>query len=249
MPRGKPVILSNGSEWSTRQAAEDYFRDLRDRYPLETVIDEPQDHDDLCALLERYDAAIYDGPSKIGCGVSHFVTRQNEVHGGKSVGFWVIRSDGTETDFSFPTAVAGRSKDRDAGFVVACRESVYEIISLAKKNHFAAFGNQSGHVRCEVTGEFVSAFDAKLDYAPTSFGDIVWEFRKVEGWEAAMPPGIVSPSADAQLSTIFTDIDVLARFRVFHAFRCQMRIVAKSLKPTQLLATRSNPVRQPVRLP
>ncbi len=248
MARGKPVLLSNGREWSTRQKAEDYFRELRDRYPLDTRIDDPQDHDDLCSLLERYDAAISGGPSKIGCGIKYFVSRENQTNGGKTIGFWVIRTDDTETDFSFITAVSGRPKKSDAEFLDACRESVYEAVKAATKAHFAAHADGAGRVVCEVTNEPVSSFGARIDYAPADFRDIVWAFRAAEGWGFEIPPGIISRAADGQLSTNFVDIDAMARFRMFHAANSQMRIVSKAAKRSDVLATRSQPIRNPVRL-
>lgn len=105
MPRGHPIVLSNGSEWPNKTATKNHFRVLRDRWPRGVVIDDRHDHEDLCALLERYDEVISTGPSKIGCGIDHFETRENNSHGGVTVGFWVIRKDGTDTDFSFIDAV------------------------------------------------------------------------------------------------------------------------------------------------
>jgi len=207
-----------------------------------------QDHSDLCALLERYDAAIVGGPSKIGCGIEHFVTRINEVNGGTSVGFWVVRTDGTDTDFSFISAVSARAKDADAEFLDACRETVYEAVAAAKDAHFVAFANSSGQVRCEVTDELVTSFGARLDYAPTDFRDIVWAFRKAAGWEQQIPHGTISKPQDGQLSSNFVDIDAMARFRAFHAENAQMRVISKSAERSDILATRSAPVRDAIRL-
>lgn len=248
MPRGKPVVLTNGRQWTNQKLAIAHFQELRDRYPLETPIDGSQDYDDLCALLERYDAIITGGPSKAGCGVSHFFTRENQAHGGKTIGFWVVRADDTETDFSFIAAITGRPRDAGARLVEACRESVHELLATAKANHFTNATSQSRQVVCEVSGEPVSAYDARLDYAPTAFRDIVWAFRIAEGWEGEIPLGILSTPADAQLTTQFVDIDAMARFRMFHASHAQLRVVAKGVKQSQLLASRLRSVQNPVRL-
>ena len=71
----KSVQLSNGREWKTQKGAEEHFRAIRDRHPLRTPIDDAQDHDDLLALLVRYDAAHSEEESKIGCGVDYFDVR------------------------------------------------------------------------------------------------------------------------------------------------------------------------------
>jgi hypothetical protein len=248
MPRGKNVVLSNGRQWATRDAALQHFRNLRDNYELETKIDDPDDHDDLCALLERFDSANSYGPSKIGCGISHFITRENYANGGKTVGFWVVRTDLSETDFSFVKAVSPSPANPDAEFLDACRESVYEMVAAAKDAHFAAFSDSNGRVPCEMTGELLTNFEARLDYAPTSFRDIVWGYRAAQGWEIAIPLGIVTAGADAQTITTFIDIEAMGLFRAFHSQNASLRIISKSLGQSRIVATRSNAIRQPVRL-
>lgn len=248
MARGKPVVLSNGRKWASRDAALEHFRNLRDRYELETPIADPNDHDDLCALLDRFDSGNSSGPSKIGCGISHFKTRENYANGGKTIGFWVVRTDLSETDFSFVKAVSLPPADPDAEFVDACRESVYEMVAAAKDSHFATFSDSNGRVPCEVTGELLTNFEARLDYAPTGFRDIVWGFRVAQGWETAVPHGIVTVGADAQTITTFIDIKAMGLFRAFHSQNASLRIVAKSLSQSRIVSTRSNAIRQPVRL-
>lgn len=65
----KAINLSNGRAWNTQSAALAHFKDMLARYADEEVVEDRVDHDDLIALLERYDAVIVDGPSKIGNGV------------------------------------------------------------------------------------------------------------------------------------------------------------------------------------
>ena len=91
----KSVTLSNGRRWTSQKAAEEHFRSIRDRHPLRTPIDDAQDHDDLVALLVRYDAAHGEEESKIGCGVDYFEVRMNYGTGGATKGFWVVRANGS----------------------------------------------------------------------------------------------------------------------------------------------------------
>lgn len=246
MARGKSVLLSNGREWANQSLAYAHFRELRDRYPPGNPIDDPDDHDDLCALLERYDASVTTGPSKVGSGVAHFVTRENEAHGGTTIGFWVVRTDGSETDFSFKTAVSGRPKDADAELVEACRESVYPLLADLKSAHFKSASSQGRQVTCEISGDPVNIYDARLDYAPTEFRDLVWAFRIKEGWQKSIPLGVLSVPGDGQLTTQFVDIDAMARFRAFHAQHAKLRVVARRVTRAQILASRSSSVRNPI---
>ncbi|MGM5028329.1 DUF3223 domain-containing protein [Tardiphaga sp. 862_B3_N4_1] len=246
--RGKPVVLSNGREWPTQEEARAHFRALRDRYPYDTPITDPTDHNDLCALLERFDEVYSAGPSKIGCGIAYFVTRVNYTNGGKTIGFWVARTDQSETDFSFIKAITRSPVNLNTEFIDACRDCVHQQVIQSKEAHFAFLAGQTGQLPCEITGELVTKFTGRVDYAPTSFSDIVWAFRVAEGWQDAIPANVVSNPADAQTSTTFVDIDAMVRFRQLHVKNASLRLVAKSATRSQILATRSQTPRRPIRL-
>ncbi|MFE9425559.1 DCL family protein [Kitasatospora sp. NPDC006697] len=81
--------------------------DIRNKYqPLKdaTVSDSGED-DFLRALLRLHQ----DAADKIGQGIDHFEVRRNEPWG--TYGFWAIRIDGTEDDFSYPHIIGGLSPD------------------------------------------------------------------------------------------------------------------------------------------
>lgn len=243
MPR-KSVILSNGRIWASQEGAKAHFRSIRDRHEKNKPIENPTDHDDLCALLERYDASIMDGPSKIGSGIKYFETRENYTYGGKTVGFWVVRNDGTETDFSFITAVAGFGKKEGQQFYSACREAVYEEMKAAKERFFDRYGDRSGCVLCEVTNSPISIKEARLDYTELGFQDIVWKFREENGWTENVAEGIITKSTDGQTATLFVDIPAMVRFRQFHRRKAKLRIVDKKLTRAVLLGSgKTSPLR------
>lgn len=112
----KPLVLPNGKTFLSRGAAENHFFDMRSRYALNTPIDNSEDHEDLLTLIERHDESIHDGPSKTGKGVAHFETRVNRPNGGKNIGFWVVRVDKSETDFSIIKAVAAKGSTEASNF-------------------------------------------------------------------------------------------------------------------------------------
>lgn len=85
----KTIKLQNGRLWKTQTAALAHFKDMLARYTDEEVVESRADHDDLVALLERYDAVIVEGPSKIGEGVDYFFRRRNRFEGFSTPGFWV----------------------------------------------------------------------------------------------------------------------------------------------------------------
>jgi len=102
----KAVKLANGKSWRTRTAAIEHFREMLKKYRPGQTIDDAADHDDLAALLHRYDGALPPGsPTKRGSGISHFSKQLNMGEGWTSLGFHVHRVDGTSDDFSIRHAV------------------------------------------------------------------------------------------------------------------------------------------------
>lgn len=232
----KPVRLANGREWPSRGDAISYFKDIRDRHPIGAPILDRLDHDDLLALLERYDLAIADGLGKIGAGVDHFETRINVTNGGRSVGFWAVRVDGSETDFSFIRAVNEAPKRELEQLADACREAVFREIQSAKSLYFAAHGDETGRVACGLTGHVISEDECAIEYVGTRFGQLVKDYAHAQGWGMTVPAGVVSQAADAQTGTIFVNREHLEGFRRFHRAKAKIRVVSKTARVSKLVA-------------
>lgn len=221
----KSVELSNGRFWATRKAAREYFRDIFGRYEDGEKISDPGDHDDLSALLERYDLLITDGPSKIGKGIAHFERRKTFDKGFPVKGFWVVRVDGTDTDFSYVDAINGTPKPPAQEFYHACRNAVSEDLRREKEKQFDRFSNDDRMIVCDATGVLVGFTDAILSHAFPSFLTLVNEFRVMRGWIEVIPEGTLSASADKQISTTFVDPRDVAAFKAHHHSRAVLRIV------------------------
>ncbi|WP_018447867.1 hypothetical protein [Rhizobium gallicum] len=69
----------------------------------------------------------------------------------------------------------------------------------------------------------------KLCHAYPSFGELVAEFKRLHGWDAGVPDGLLSPSADRQISTEFVDKSHSEQFRASHHNRATMRVVESTL--------------------
>jgi hypothetical protein len=193
----KPVEIGSRS-FRTQKSALDHYKALLHRYQDGDRISEPGDHSDLVALIERYDPILDEvGEPAKGCGqIDHFERRLNTGTGWSNSGFWVVRQDGSATDFSYTCAVKGLQGSRSKDFYGACREAVALDLVLAKKRAFAEHGDAHGLVACELTGVMVSIDDAHLDHAWPNFSHIVSGFRAARGWSSDIPDGIVSAPAD-----------------------------------------------------
>jgi hypothetical protein len=244
----KPVVLPNGKSWASQGDAQNHFLDMRLRHQLNTPIADPADHADLLALLERYDEAINEGPSKIGAGVAHFETRMNRTNGGRNIGFWVIRINNSETDFSIFKAVAARASTKAQQFSDACRVAIADDLNAAKKVHFDTWGDAGGTIECEATGMRIGRFEARNDYVIMPFRDIVHGFRVAQGWDERLPDDIITKPNDAQTITTFQDPVAAEAFRRYHHSVAQIRLVAKDAPASQVSASRSRRAARPLSL-
>lgn len=102
----RSIELENGKNWKIYTKAYEHFSEMLGRYEREQEIKNPNDHADLCALLNRYDAILAKkGISKIGDGIKYFTKQSNSSLGWSSDGFWLHRIDGSTSDFSIKKAL------------------------------------------------------------------------------------------------------------------------------------------------
>jgi hypothetical protein len=150
-----------------------------------------------------------DAAEKIGAGIAHIEVRANGW-GGRT--FWIVRADGTETDFSFESCLTPPTPFQE--LYRACRTAVVPSI-LAAKN---AIFDTTPTVTCPVTGEQITRETAHLDHAnPWPFDAIVAAFIK----------SLVEPTRDGDLETRFRDPAFAERFRHFHDERASLRAVSR----------------------
>lgn len=133
----KSVIIGSRS-FQTQKSALAHYKALLYRYQDGQRISVPEDHADLVALIERYDSLLeaVGEPVKGGGQIGHFERRLNIGTGWSNSGLWVVRRDGSETDFSYIHAVKGKVGERSADFCGACREAVALDLSLGEEALF-----------------------------------------------------------------------------------------------------------------
>jgi hypothetical protein len=242
------ITLSNGRTWRTKAAALSHFKAMLARHTDGAVVEDRNDHEDLVALLERYDEAITDGPSKTGMGIDHFTRIRNNFNGYSTPSFWVHRTDGTATDFSYISGVNGQPKGLSREFYDACRAAVQDDLIAAKRRFFNEHGDEQGCVPCEITGTHIDFEDAHLDHAWPTFGQIVAAFRAARAWTREIPSGIVTLPADAQTQSVFQAIDVAEAFKAFHHDLAVLRIVQRKANLSMAAGQRRPVVQRPLRL-
>ena len=221
----KPITLPKGKSWNTQTAALDHFKRMLHRYKDDATIDRVEDHDDLLALVERFDQATGDD-SKIGAGISHFERRVNRGPGYATPGFWLVRTDGTETDFSYVRSLRMAPQSILERYYGACRSAVATSLAAAKQRQFDRFSDAEGRIPCDVSGVLVKASDAQLRHAAPFFGDIIRNYREHREWSVADLGGLLSPPADAQTDNIFLNEEDSEDFRCWHRAKAVLHIVS-----------------------
>jgi hypothetical protein len=244
----KPISLPNGRFWKTQTEALAHFKEMLARHSDDQIVEGRSDHDDLVALLERYDAVITDSPAKIGSGVEHFFRRRNVGEGYSTPGFWVHRTDGTDTDFSYISAVKGEPKSNAQEFYDACRRAVAADLLAAKKRHFETYRDGDGRVPCDLSDELILFAEAHLDHAYPTFGQLVVSFRAARGWQHAVPVGVLTPPADIQTTTSFLDASAAEAFRQFHRGAATLRIISRARNLAMSAGQRKPKIKRPVQL-
>ena len=142
--------------------------------------------------------------------------------------FWLERIDGSRTDFSYISCIKAKAKSLYQDYAEACRQTVAGDLIKAKKAHFDVYGDASGRVPCDLTGELLLPDEAHLDHAqPMTFEVMVQAFRAATGIEPSRD--ILSKSQDQQFATTFTDPDIAQRFRDYHHRVANLRIIKSGL--------------------
>ena len=223
----KKVTLSNGRSWRTQKLALEHFKSMLARYEDGDVVDDFEDHDDLLALLVRYDMFALNDIAKVGSGIERFERRLNRGEGFSSSGFWAVRSDGTDTDFSYISAVKGEPKSVVQQYYDACRNSVSRELLAKKQDQFDRFADERGRLECDISGALVVYANAQIRHTKPLFSSLVDEFRKERGWQWDEMHRYLTEAQDAQISTTFLDKRDTEAFRVFHHERAVLHIVSK----------------------
>lgn len=215
----KPVMVGE-MQFLTKQKAKAFFRGMLARYADDTDIDQ-EDSVHLNALIERHPEA----EQKIGVGVAKYFRSRTDK--GTSC-FWLRRTDGTETEFSYIACVDAKGKSLYQEFSEACREMVQGELFATKRAYFKEHGDSERRVECDITGELITYEDSHLDHKkPMTFQVIVRTFLAANGIVPARE--MLSEPADRQFSTTFIDRDLGEKFREYHHQVAQLRVIKSNL--------------------
>lgn len=200
----------NGEYFKTKKALSDKIRSILYAYEYGHVLNDIN--------LKFMNAVLAMHPSadvKIGCGVSSIFVRQNPVFK-KNREFWIKRTDGTETDFSFLECL--KPTDPLRKFKNACRQAISGDIFVFRVN------NLDGDSTCPITGIALNVHNVHVDHTPpNTFDGIVKDFISVNSID---PTQIVLNSADGETGDSFNDLVLSEKFVAYHNEKAILRLVS-----------------------
>jgi hypothetical protein len=199
-----PVLIGD-RRFPSKKAAADAIRGiLRSYAPRERVAEH---HAAVLAdLLDLHPEA----EQKIGCGVAFFTVERNLG----SCGFWLTRTDGTKTDWSFLACLTPPSKESEAR--AAFRTAIRSQIEAFRRGVATPF-------RCPITGDTVTAASLHVDHE-RPFEELLNVFLTESGTRLA--DVAVLPTVDGSTDTELADYDLRRRWEAFHEQHARLRAVS-----------------------
>lgn len=211
----KPPLVVGHFTFPSKKALELRCREILHKHHPERTIPEA-DTTFLRALLEKHRQSA----QKIGCGVERFFVRINPHWSGKpNKGFWLQRTDGTETDFSYIACITPPSQRTEVmkGFRTVIHPDVRDFKQRAFKS--------ACRVPCAATGALVDFENAHVDHKPPrTFVTIVDNFLNARG--LTVDDLEVAPTVDGNVCTWLVDKELCASFRDFHRKEAELRILS-----------------------
>lgn len=207
-----PIFLDSFM-WPTKAAAEKAFQAILRNSGYETYdpISNPAHDLMLRELLERHP----DAAEKIGPGVDYFFIGKTS-DGDKfnvsadAIGIWIKRTDGSNVDFSYLTAIRSHTPQSDA------KEGLRLAVDDARMAYRAQRFKGGGPVPSDLTNQPIADREhAHVVYLDPTWGQLTYRFAELEGgWEKIL---VYSGNGAVKIGSEILDADVKARWISFHS--------------------------------
>jgi hypothetical protein len=166
----------------------------------------PEDESFLHELIDRHP----DAARKIGAGIDHFEIRKNPKFPGKV--FWLVRVDGTETDFSYRRCVNGAEPMHRLQVLSALRAIISDRVIDFKRHTLTP------DARCSLMGASLNEENVHVDHDPPFIEIARAFFEEVGGVETIK----LAPSGDGQIGRTLLDPEIARRWSDFHRARATL---------------------------
>lgn len=204
--RRQPIRIGD-EVFATKKAAGDRIREILYRYGIGHALGAADE-----SFMRDVLALHPESEQKIGVGVARIEVRQNMG----SRGFWVVRTDGSATDFSFLACLTPPTHEHD----------VRRALRTAVRDQVRAFRDRElvPGARCAVTMELLDGLEVHVDHDPP-FEDLVRAFMAARG--LSFGDMAVVATADGATDTVLADHALAAEWSVYHAEHARLRLTTR----------------------
>lgn len=210
MAKRQPITVA-GATFKTKKALLERIQGILYRYQPEDALT-PADCAFMRAVLERHPSAC----EKIGCGVTAIKVHTTDYG---NLGFYLVRTDGSWTDFSFMHCLTPRTQLND--FKKACRNMVFPQIQEFKNRAFA----ECGMIPCAVSGDWLTKSQAHVDHTPPdTFEAILADFIAAQGIDPETVE--IDGYSDGEMDKRLANDELTNSWMHYHAYRAKLRIVS-----------------------
>lgn len=193
----------------TKGAARAAIQSVLYRYGIGTTV-AADDAAFLADVLNRHP----ERDAKIGVGVASFQVEQNLG----SRGFWLTRTDGTRTDWSFLSCLTPPTPVQEAK--AAFRTEIRDQIRAFRAHAFSGSAP-----RCPITGDVLTANDtAHVDHDPP-FDVLLDGFLRSQHVDLSQIS--VEPTCDEETDTRLTDRQLARDWSTYHHAHARLRVVSR----------------------
>ena len=205
-----PVVLG-GIRYGTKSQVKVRAQAILRTYTPGARVSNKDDHNFLLDLIEWHPNRA----AKVGAGVRRFEVRRNT--GMPSVGFFVVRIDGTDTDFSYNECISPSS--HRGKVIKAMRYAIIDQVMGVADSAFA----DGGPVRCAITGRPLHhRSEAHVDHEDPTFIELATAFAEsVGGFEV-----IEYTDVNGIAGTRLTNESQADRWRAYHHANAKLRVVS-----------------------
>lgn len=181
----------------------------------------------LSKLLDRHPRR----DEKVGVGIKSFIVRKDIY--GRTKCFWIVRLDGTETEFSYDKCIKGNKVTNPLKlFYEAARVTIDPQIEAYRESYIKAYKDSNGKFPCEKTGKMLSRKEENVDHIPPlTFKKIVENFLEKTNHDLSSIG--YSGFGDGEVHKKFMDESLKSEFATYHMQVARLRVISRKENLTQ----------------